>query len=93
MAFDVKGALDAGYSLSEINDFLGQQSKFDVNSARQAGYNDDEILGFLSSRKLEVAPEAAPAALDPQPITATPDELSRANPDTPAPQGKGLISR
>lgn len=46
--FDKDAALKAGYSIKEINDFLGQQSGFDVNSARQH-YSDEEIFDFVSS--------------------------------------------
>ena len=56
MAFDVRGALKAGYSPAEIADYLGSQEGFDVTAARKAGYKDDEITAHL----LAVAP--APAA-------------------------------
>jgi hypothetical protein len=44
MAFDVEGARKAGYSDSEITDFLGKENKFDVNAARKAGYSDPELI-------------------------------------------------
>jgi len=47
MAFDVEGALRAGYTLPEIADHLGQQKKFDVVGARQAGYSDSELVRHL----------------------------------------------
>lgn len=47
MAFDVEGALRAGYTLPEVVDYLGQQKKFDVTGARQAGYNDSELIQHL----------------------------------------------
>lgn len=46
--FDKDAALKAGYSIKEINDFLGQQSGFDVAAARQH-YSDEEIFDFVSS--------------------------------------------
>jgi len=50
MAFDVKGAIEAGYSESEVADFLSSQNKFDAAGARSAGYSDAEIIGFVSSQ-------------------------------------------
>jgi hypothetical protein len=47
MAFDVEGALRAGYTLPEIAEHLGQQKKFDVTGARQAGYSDSELVRHL----------------------------------------------
>lgn len=46
--FDKDAALKAGYSIKEINDFLGEQSGFDVAAARQH-YSDEEIFDFVSS--------------------------------------------
>lgn len=48
MAFDVQAARKAGYSDSEISDYLGQESKFDVGGARSAGYTDTDIVSHLS---------------------------------------------
>lgn len=56
MAFDVQGAVAAGYSKSEIVDFLAQQKKFDTLGARNAGYTDDEIIQHLM---VGVAPAGA----------------------------------
>lgn len=49
MAFDVQGAMQAGYSEREIADFLAQDSGsgFDAAGARNAGYSDNEIIAFL----------------------------------------------
>lgn len=44
MAFDVQGALKAGYTPEEIGRHVG----FDVVGAKAAGYSDDEIVGHLS---------------------------------------------
>lgn len=60
--FDKDAALKAGYSIKEINDFLGQQSGFDVNSARQH-YSDDEIYDFISGGQSKVSQPNKPSAL------------------------------
>ena len=55
MAFDVQGALNAGYSLDEIGSHVG----FDVAGAKNAGYSDDEIVGHLASGTPKQAPVSA----------------------------------
>lgn len=50
MAFDIQGAKKAGYSESEIADYLGQENKFDLQGARKAGYSDTEIIAELSAK-------------------------------------------
>lgn len=57
--FNLAGARNAGYSDSEIADYLSQQSSFDIGAARKAGYSDNEITGFLSA-----PPPPAPAKED-----------------------------
>jgi hypothetical protein len=47
MAFDVEGARKAGYSDSEIANYLASQKTFDITGARKAGYGDQEIIGHL----------------------------------------------
>ena len=49
MAFDVQGALKAGYSPAEVADFLGSKAGFNVNAARDAGYSDQELIDHLAS--------------------------------------------
>lgn len=56
MSFDVEGAKKAGYSETEIADFLAKQRKFDAAAARQSGYSDAEIISHLGS-----APKEKPA--------------------------------
>ena len=68
MAFDVQGALKAGYSPAEIADYLGSQGGFDVTAARKAGYKDDEITAHL----LAVTPAPAAAPATPAPATPAP---------------------
>lgn len=51
MAFDVKGALAEGYSMSEIADHLASKSKFDIEGARQEGYSDSEIVSHLTTKR------------------------------------------
>ena len=53
MAFDVNGALKAGYSSNEIADFLGSEKNFNVTGAREAGYSDQEIIDLLNPKKHE----------------------------------------
>jgi hypothetical protein len=66
--FDIAAARKAGYSDTEIADFLGQQSKFDVAGARQAGYSDADVISHLAGAP---APKAAPQpAQKPAAITA-----------------------
>lgn len=48
MPFDVDGARKAGYSESEIADFLGKDAGFDVAGARKSGYKDTEIVQHLA---------------------------------------------
>jgi hypothetical protein len=57
MAFDVEGARKAGYSDSEITDFLGRENKFDVNAARKAGYSDSELLQHFRNAQPITAPK------------------------------------
>ena len=76
MAFDIEGARKAGYSDSEIADYLGAQSHFDTKGARNSGYSDTEILQHLSG---------APAANEPQmnaPVVAAPARVSAPSPNT-----------
>lgn len=46
--FDILGAVNAGYSETEIADFLAKEEKFDTTAAREAGYSDREILAELT---------------------------------------------
>lgn len=50
MPFDAEGAKKAGYSDSEIADYLAGQNNFDAASARKSGYSDSEIIGHLSTK-------------------------------------------
>lgn len=49
MAFDVEGALKAGYSEQEVANFLGQQRKFDTQAALASGYTPRDIISHLSA--------------------------------------------
>lgn len=51
MAFDVEGALNAGYSEAEVAEYLGKQKNFDAAAAIKAGYQPQEIIEFLTSGK------------------------------------------
>lgn len=46
--FRIDAAKEAGYSDTEIANYLAEQKKFDVKAAREAGYNDTEIADFLA---------------------------------------------
>lgn len=50
MPFNVQGALDSGYSYSDIAEELARSSKFDLERARKH-YKDPEIVRFLSTGK------------------------------------------
>jgi hypothetical protein len=60
MAFDTKGALEAGYSQEEINAYLANPNKseekkesssieFDTKGALEAGYSQEEINAYLAN--------------------------------------------
>ena len=49
MAFDVEGALKAGYSEQEVANFLGQQNKFDTQAAIASGYTPRDIISHLAA--------------------------------------------
>jgi hypothetical protein len=51
MPFDVEAARGAGYSESEIADYLAPRSNFDLKGAQEAGYSPSEIVGHLASLK------------------------------------------
>lgn len=51
--FDVEGAKKAGYSDSEIAQYLSNIHGFDYNGATSAGYNPSEIIGYLSNEDIE----------------------------------------
>lgn len=58
MAFDVEGALQAGYTEADIASYLAEQKGFDLAGARDAGYSDKDIVTHLVSKP---APKPAPA--------------------------------
>jgi hypothetical protein len=62
MKLDVEAAKKAGYTESEIKDFLSKNSpkkesskQFDVDAAKSAGYSDKEIQGFLKKNDISKA--------------------------------------
>lgn len=61
MAFDIEGARKAGYSDTEIADYLGQENGFDTAAALKSGYTPDEIIGHLT------AAPSAPSTPEPAP--------------------------
>ena len=48
MAFDVRRALQEGYSYSEIAEYLADKRKFNLAGARKEGYSDQEIIKHLT---------------------------------------------
>lgn len=69
MKFDVKAAKSAGYSDSEINDFLSKSQpkpeapkQFDAEAAKSAGYTDKEITAFLKKEQLSKTKSVGSAA-------------------------------
>jgi hypothetical protein len=48
MAYNVKAALDAGYTEAEVADEIAKEKGFNVAAARQGGYSDWEILSELT---------------------------------------------
>jgi len=56
MAFDVDGALKAGYSRADIADYLASKEGFNISGARKAGYSDDEVISHLSSKSAAAKP-------------------------------------
>ena len=61
MAFDIEGARKAGYSDTEIADYLGQENGFDTAAALKSGYTPDEIIGHLTAApSASSTPEPAP---------------------------------
>lgn len=63
MGFDIDGARAAGYSNSEIADYLSTQRNFDAAGARKAGYSDDEIIQHLTGEP-GLASQAALGTVD-----------------------------
>lgn len=76
MAFDVEGALKAGYTQEEINQFLSQQPQekpnFDVEGALKAGYTQEEVDQFLVTPQQSTTPQQPvtpePVATQPKPV-------------------------
>lgn len=51
MSFDVAAAKRAGYSDSDIANYLAQQQKFDIAGARKAGHSDGDIIDHLQAQR------------------------------------------
>ena len=51
MAFDISGALQEGYSYSDIANHLAEKNKFDVAGARNEGYTDEQIVQHLTASR------------------------------------------
>lgn len=51
MAFDISGALQEGYSYSDIANHLAEKNKFDAAGARNEGYTDEQIVQHLTASR------------------------------------------
>ena len=51
MGFNVQDARKAGYSESEIADYLSKNQKFNITEARKSGYDDNEIIDHLTKKQ------------------------------------------
>ena len=47
-SFNLVGALQAGYTPTDIANFLGQQKNYNVTAARDAGFTDEQIVSELT---------------------------------------------
>lgn len=50
MAFNLEGALQEGYSYSDIASELAKRNKFNLQGAQKEGYSDEDIVKHLMSR-------------------------------------------
>ena len=48
MAFNVAAALKAGYSETQIAEYLGQQNNFNATAAIEAGYSPEAVIAHLN---------------------------------------------
>ncbi len=73
MPFDIAAARKAGYSDSDISDFLAKQhSNFDVQGAMKAGYSVDEIATRLDKPKDGIVSKVMSKAADISPELVNP---------------------
>lgn len=93
MAFDVEGARKAGYSDTDIAEFLASQSKFDAGAARQAGYGDADIIAHLlkpaavdNAEKQYFPPETGKRVGTPNSVTPKTENFDFNN----TPMGRGM---
>ena len=56
MAFDVLKAQKAGYSESDIVDFLASEKNFDAAKARETGYTNADLLNYLNPKEEKESP-------------------------------------
>jgi len=101
-AFDVAGALKAGYTPTEIAQHLSQDNKFDYTGAVKAGYTDTDIIdhlvpqGNLVNSIVEpvlnkVSQVVAKPAGDIAGLAATGYDAITGNKDSMAPQFKNYV--
>jgi len=56
--FDIREALNAGYTASDIAKDLSETSGYDYEAALKSGYSDDEIISELTGAKMPTAFES-----------------------------------
>lgn len=62
--FKVDAAKEAGYTDTEIANYLAQKNNFNIKAAREAGYEDTQIADFLAIGRELGAAEAAGIAFE-----------------------------
>lgn len=55
MPFNLQGALDEGYTYSDIASHLANKNSFDLSGAQNEGYTDEEIVTYLMNKDPVVA--------------------------------------
>jgi len=82
MALDIEKAKAAGYSDSEIVDYLAKDSTLDVVKARKVGYTDSELLKHLSAPPITSTPAATtpPPAVETPPVREVKENLREGDP-------------
>ena len=96
MALDIEKARAAGYSDSEIVDFLGKDSTLDIGKARKAGYKDSELIQHFIAPPTATS-EAPKPATPVAPVVAPAEEkemipLLRQAADVPLKVGSGVVT-
>jgi len=62
MPFNLQGALDEGYTYSDIASHLATKNSFDLTGAQNEGYTDEEIVTYLMDKDPVIAEPTIPVA-------------------------------